>query len=319
VGVLSNPLSGANRRRGLGAVQRCLQGYPGVPHRLVRSAADVQAALEEFRGRGRNLIAVNSGDGTIQAALTALLGQALFAEPPLLALLSGGTTNMTHQDLGLGGPPAAALRRVLDWAHHGDGPALIRRRTVLKVQGGSGARPVYGLFFGCASIFNGIRFFHSTVHRTGLRGDAAHLLIVARFLWALARRDDALVAPLAAGIVTDRLAVASRRYLLLLVTTLDRLIMGLRPFEPRGEGPLKLTAVGAGPRHLLRALPFLVLGRRKASGPVENGSIACSASAIRLDMEGGFAVDGELYRAEARSGPVTIADGGTADFLCLRE
>ncbi len=82
---------------------------------------------------------------------------------------------------------------------------------------------------------------------------------------------------------------------------------------------MKLTAVGAGPRHLLRALPFLLLGRRKASGPVENGSIACSASAIRLDMEGGFAVDGELYRAETRSGPVTIADGGTADFLCLRE
>ena len=317
VGVLSNPLSGANRRRGLAAMERCLDDHPEVPHRLVRSVPEVQAALEEFRGRNLNLIVVNSGDGTIQAALSVLRGQRLFAAPPLLALLSGGTTNMTHQDLGLAGPPADALRRVLNWAHHGEGPALIRRRTVLKVLNGAGARPIYGLFFGSACIFNGIRFFHSRVRRTGLRGDAAHLLIMARFMWALARRDDALAAPLTAGIVADRLAVASRRYLLLLVTTLDRLIMGLRPFQPLPAGPLKLTAVGARPRHLLQALPFLILGRRSAYAQPHNGYLACSAGAIRLDMDGGFAVDGELYQADARTGPVVIEDGGSADFLRL--
>jgi diacylglycerol kinase (ATP) len=317
VGVLSNPLSGANRRRGLGAIHRILQDYPEVPHKIVRSPTDVQAALEDFCGRDLNLIVINSGDGTIQAALTVLKGQRRFAAPPLLALLNGGTTNMTHQDLGLSGPPAAALQRVMNWSYHGEGPAMIRRRTVLKVQNGACARPLYGLFFGSACIFNGIRFFHSRVRRTGLYGDAAHLLIMVRFMWALARRDDRLVAPLSASILADRLAVASRSYSLLLVTTLDRLIMGLRPFQKQGIGPLKLTAVGARPRHLLRALPFLVLGRRSSSAQPENGCISSNASAFRLDMTGGFAVDGELYCADARSGPVLIEDGGPADFLRL--
>jgi len=113
MGVISNPLSGANRRKGLGAIQHCLQGYPDVPHRVVRGLADVQAALEDFRRRRLNLIVVNSGDGTIQAALTVLLGQQLFDSTPVLALLNGGTTNMTHQDLGVGGPPGEALRRVI--------------------------------------------------------------------------------------------------------------------------------------------------------------------------------------------------------------
>jgi len=317
LGVLSNPLSGGNRRRGLNAIRRCLQHYPDIPHREVRTATDVQAALEDFAGRDLNLIGVNSGDGTVQAVLTVLLGQRLFPSLPLLALLSGGTTNMTHQDLGLSGSPAEALRRLLNWAHHGEGEALIWRRTILKVQTSSCTPPIYGLFFGSACIFNGIQFFHSWVHRMGLSGDPAHLLIMARFLWALARRDDALVAPVPAGIHTDRLGVAPRDYLLLLITTLDRLILGLRPFWQPGEGPLRLTAVSARPRHLLRVLPVLIRGRSNAYAQPGNGYISCSAREIRLDMTGGFAVDGELFRADARRGPILIQDGGRADFVKL--
>lgn len=317
VGVISNPLSGGNRRRGLGAIRRCLQDHPEVPHREVRSAPEVRAALEDFDGRDLNLVVVNSGDGTVQAVLTALLGPERFARRPLLALLSGGTTNMTHQDLGLRGPPADALRRALNWAHHGDGEAQIRRQTILKVQTAGYARPLYGLFFGSACIYNGIRFFHSRVHRMGLSGDSAHLLIMARFLWALARRDDALVGPLRTGIQADRLAVAAGDYLMLLVTTLDRLILGLRPFPPAGEGAVKLTAVRVRPRRLLRALPFLIHGRLSSHVRPDDGFITGSARAIRLDMEGGFAVDGELFSASVRSGPVLIEDGGQADFLRL--
>jgi hypothetical protein len=317
LGILSNPLSGGNRRRGLGVIRRCLQHYPDIPHREVCSATDVQAALEDFADRGLNLIGVNSGDGTVQAVLTVLLGQRLFPSLPLLALLSGGTTNMTHQDLGLRGAPAEALRRLLNWTHHGEGAASIRRRTILKVRTPSGRHPLYGLFFGSACIYNGIRFFHASVHRMGLSGDPAHLLIVARFLWALARRDDALVAPLPAGIRADRLGLAPRDYLLLLITTLDRLILGLRPFWQPGEGPLRLTAVRARPRHLLRVLPVLIRGRRNSCAQPGNGYLSCRAREIRLDMTGGFAVDGELFRADVRQGPILIQDGGTADFLKL--
>jgi hypothetical protein len=315
--VISNPLSGGNRRRGLGAIRRCLQRYPDVPHREVCNAPEVQAALDDFAARDLNLVVVNSGDGTVQAVLTALMAEPRFAAPPLLALLNGGTTNMTHQDLGVRGAAGAALGRVMNWAYHGDGEAMIRRQTILKVQTAECARPLYGLFFGAACVFNGIRFFHSRIHRTGLSGDAAHALIIARFLWALARRDDALVAPLRARIQTERFALAPGSYLLLLVTSLDRLIMGLRPFQRPSAGPLRLTAVGGRPRHLLHALPFLIRGRPDSLMQPEKGYLSCSARRIRLDMDGGFAVDGELFKAGFRRGAVHIADGGQADFLRL--
>ena len=317
LGVMSNPLSGGNTRGRLNIVRRLLQNYPDVPHREVRTVEEVHATLGEFARRDLNLIVVNSGDGTVQAVLTALFTHGLFRPLPLLALLCGGTTNMTHQDLGLRGQRLAALRRLLSWAYHGEGEALIRRKTILKVQTPSFPHPLYGLFFGAACIFKGIQFFHSKVHRMGLSGDPAHLLILARFLWALARRDDALTAPVPASIRVDRSGVASNDYLLLLVTTLERLILGLQPFWNRGRGPLHVTAVGARPRSLLRALPALIHGRRNSYATAENGYLSCGADEVQLDMDGGFAIDGQLFAADPRSGPVVVQDGGIAEFLRL--
>lgn len=316
-GVISNPLSGGNKGGRIRDVRRCLQGYPDIPHREVRTVAELRAALDEFAAREVNLVVVNSGDGTVQGALTLLFNRRPFRTPPLLALVSGGTTNMTHLDLGLPGGHVQALRRLLSWACHGDGEARIRRRTVLRVSRPNDPEPVYGFFFGAACIFRAIQFFHASVHRMGLSGDPAHLLILARFLWGLFRRHDALVAPAPVAIQTENGALPQRDYLMLLITTLDRLIMGLRPFWADAGGPLRLTAVGARPRGLLQALPALVRGRATPLAVPENGYLSCAVREVRLHMSGGFAVDGELFSVDPGLGPVRVQDGGTADFLRL--
>ena len=317
LGVISNPLSGSNKRRGLSAVRHFLAERPGILHREVRSAAEVAVVLRDFACADVNLIAVNSGDGTVQAVLTSLFAEQLFRPLPLLALLCGGTTNMTSKDLGLTGPRLGALRRLIAWAHHGDGDAMILRRAVLKVENSSHPEPLYGMFFGAGCIFQGIQFFHSRVHKLGLSGDPAHLLIFARFLLGLARREDALVAPVSAAIRADRADIAEGDYLLMMISTLDRLILGLRPFWAQGDSPLHLTAVSAGFRHLLRALPALAKGHRNRYASSENGYVSVNAREIRLDLDGGFAIDGELFRAERKRGPLVIQEAGPADFLRL--
>jgi hypothetical protein len=313
--VISNPLSGGNRR-GLAAIHRILRDRPEIPHCEARSAQDVREVLADFARRGVELVAVNSGDGTIQAVMTALFSRRPFPEPPLLALLNGGTTNMTHQDLGLSGPAAGALERLVAWAHHGNGSAVVRQRTVMRVDNPLHPEPLYGFFLGAACIHKGIRFFHAHVRKLGLSGDPAHLLIMARFLAALARRDDRLVAPVAADIRADLQPLGAQDYLAILVTTLDRLILGLRPFWQCGTAPLRLTAIGARPARLHRALPALVMGRACPQASRKNGYFSGAAHRISLSLDGGFALDGELYTALRRH-PIGVSGGGAASFLRL--
>ena len=317
LGVISNPLSGSNKRRGLSAVRRFLSECPGILHREVRSAVEVAVVLRDFARADVNLIVVNSGDGTVQAVLTSLFAEQLFRPLPLLALLCGGTTNMTSKDIGLTGSRIGALRRLIAWAHHGDGDAVILRRVVLKVENSSHPGPLYGMCFGAGCIYQGIQFFHSRVHKLGLSGDPAHLLIFARFLLGLARREDALVAPVSATVRADRAEIAEGDYLLMLISTLDRLILGLRPFWAQGDNPLHFTAVSAGFRHLFRALPALAQGHRNPYASPENGYVSVNAREIHLNMDGGFAIDGELFQADRKRGPLVIREGGPADFLRL--
>ncbi len=131
VGMISNPLSGRNRRRGLKGIRRLLLDHPDVLHHEVRTPEEVRQALDRLAVEDVNLVVVNSGDGTIQAVLTLLFSGTCFRSMPLLALLSGGTTNMTHQDLGLPGSGVDALGRLLNWVHHGEGEARVWRRSVL--------------------------------------------------------------------------------------------------------------------------------------------------------------------------------------------
>ena len=175
---------------------------------------------------------------------------------------------------------------------------MILRRAVLKVENSSHPGPLYGMFFGAGCITQGIQFFHSRVQKLGLSLGPAHLLIFARFLLGLARREDALVAPVSAAIRADRADIAEGDYLLMLISTLDRLILGLRPFWAQGENPLHLTAMRAGFRHLFRALPALAKGRRNRYASPENGYVSLTMDAIAARTAGlgprGFSFDASL-------------------------
>jgi hypothetical protein len=317
LGVISNPLSGANKRRGLADIRRLLAQAPGVLHREVRTAADVAEALRAFARAGVDLVAINSGDGTVQAALTSLFVDRPFQAIPRLALLAGGTTNMTSQDLGIPGPRLDGLHRLIRWARGLGGDAVTLRRPVLRVDNSSHSGPLYGMFIGAAGIYNGIRFFHSRVSRLGLGWGPAHLFLFARFLLALARRDDALVAPVSVAIRTERGDLAPRDYRMMLITTLDRLMLGMRPFWNCDGSPLRLAALGVRPRNLLRALPPLMRGRSCRWGTLANGYLSLPAREIRLFMRGGFAIDGELFQADPAEGPLLIREGGRVEFLRL--
>ena len=314
VGVLTNPLSGANRR-GLGALREILKAYPHVVDREVQTPADVESALADFARQEVNVVAINGGDGTIQAALTVLYHQSPFETLPLLAILRAGTTSMTAGDVGLKGTRAQGLRKLLTWACDGKGQMVHVQRPVLRVQLSPDAQPLYGMFFGAASIYQGVQFFNNRLNRPGFRGEWAPGLTIALFLVAVAVRGATHVAPVPIAVGLDDNPTMRGEWFLLMVSGLERLFLGLRPYWGTEKGSLHYTAVNSRPQHLLQALPALLRGRTNRYGTAKNGYFSHNVERVRLSLNNGFILDGELFEAKAHLGPVVVQNGGKASFI----
>jgi hypothetical protein len=101
----------------------------------------------------------------------------------------------------------------------------------------------------------------------------------------------------------------------LLITTLERLFLGLYPYWGAEKAALHYTALGNRPRRLLQSLPFILRGRKSHHVSPENGYYSQNASKIRLNTDSGFTLDGQLYTPENRREPTEVQSGAVAAFL----
>ena len=316
LGLISNPLSGGNRK-GLHTIREVLAGRPQAYHREASTPSEVGSALAEFSRRKVDVVAVNGGDGTIHAVLTEFFRQPSPGPLPLLALLRSGTASMIARDVGLPGSGRGALSRLLTWISTGCGSAAVIQRPLLKVEVSPDQKPLYGMFLGAAGICQGIRFCLDRVHTKGVSGQLAAGLTLGRFLLAAARRDKTLLSPTPTTVHLDSDPPDEREFLLMFISTLERLFLGIRPYWCTENGPLYYTALDARPRHLLRALPALLRGRKGHFNTPEHGYFSRKAQEVRLTLTGGFTLDGELYTLDNQVTRLTITEGGKASFLKL--
>ena len=316
LGMLNNPLSGGNRKGLQGIRKTATAMLPEVLQREVQTPEEVASSLADFAQREVNIIVINGGDGTVQAALTAIFQKKCFETMPVLAVLpSAGTTSMIAGDVGLKGSRKGALQRLDRWARIKNGADFIIQRPVLKVQTPSRQEPVYGMFFGTAGIYQASHFCNQKIHARGVRGEKAAGAALVRFLLAVLLRDHKMISAVP---ITTRLSqqpAQQQRYLLLFVTSLQRLFLGLRPYWGSEPKPLHYTAIADRPMHFLRVLPSLMRGRHGRLIKPANGYTSHNIDHIQLILSGGFNLDGELYTADSALGPVTVSHGGQAYFL----
>ena len=265
------------------------------------------------------LLAVNGGDGTVAAVLTALLLERPFPRLPLLALLRGGTTNMTAGDVGASEALLPSLRRLLDPSGELEGTVV--ERPVLRVDVSPEGPTQFGMFFGTGAIVRGIEFCHRRVHSRGLRDSLAPALCTLRVLWAMARGDERYAAPRPTT-VTGRVGEGragggeeEQDYLLVLASSLERLFAGLRPYWGDADGAFYHSRLRARPGHALRTLPPLFWGRAGRFATPGHGYYSGKLDSLSLEMDGPVTVDGEVYQASRRAGPVRVSVGGRVGFL----
>lgn len=315
LGIVSNPASRRNRR-GLEGFQDAAAAFPGVRHEILGGMADLPAVLADFAADGVGLVAVNGGDGTVQAVLTELIGRRPFPELPPLAVFPGGTTNMIADDVGLEGRPRKAVARLAACAA-ADGVAnLVQTRYTVALTAAPGRDPVYGMFFGAGAIYRAIQVCRRVVHPLRVGAGAAAGLTMLGLLVRRAfgsRGGDKVFRGDEISVRVDGGEAQSGSRLMVLATTLDRLLLGSRPFWGEGDGGLRFTSVAYPPVRFVRLLYRLLYGSAPRRLP-EHSYLSRNAGKVELIMDCPFTLDGELFEPEPGQ-PVVLAAGPAIRFV----
>lgn len=263
---------------------------------------ELARAVESFRARRIDLLAINGGDGTAHVVLTALADAYRGAPLPDVALLRGGGMNIVAHAHRVRGSPESILRSMVERRRAGTPPRTVER-DLLAVEA-DGAAPQFGFLFGTGAA---VAFL-----------DAYYAGDVPRPRRAAALLLRALVSALVGGPFAAALAARERLrvtvdgdewpdapFLAVLAGAVPEIGFGFRPFARCDEQPGFFHAVGVtgSVLQLVPHLPRTWLGR-----PWKR-SVAVDAVARDVVIEGGvrFMVDGDLYAARdavrIRTGP----------------
>ena len=113
IALLSNPKSTGNLAQ-LPRIREYCADHPDVFHYEVEHASQIGEAMRVIARVRPKVLAINGGDGTVQAALTELHNGGHFGdEPPPVAVLPSGKTNLIALDLGARGDPIETLERLI--------------------------------------------------------------------------------------------------------------------------------------------------------------------------------------------------------------
>jgi diacylglycerol kinase (ATP) len=313
-GLIVNPRSGKSSGRGLALAEK-LRHNLNVPVKVLDRFELLRDFITEMAGDGVTDLFISSGDGTIQAIQTDLAERQPFAALPRLALLPHGTTNMTAADLGFrhrGIDAQADFIKSLQ-------PTDLRRRPTLRVVNPRDGQPRHGMFLGTGAVSEATLFCQQAFNAKGVKGNWATFATLAsavtRSLFTAADPSDKtrFDRPFAIAIESGGKTMASGDQLLMLSTTLEKLVLGTRPFWGGKQGAIRSTVipypVPSIPRWLI---PTMYGGESRRSAP---GAVSFSSNELAIHSPVSFVIDGEFFEApEAQA--LRVETGPVFTYVC---
>jgi len=314
IGLVSNWRSRRNKK-GLPPLPDSRVSGVEVLHRPLDGIVGLGDVLRDFAAAEVDIVAVNGGDGTVSAALTELLHHKPFDKIPYLALLGGGTTNMTATDVGLGGSAIKALRHLVERAARNELEAVCVERHAIRLDHWPDQPPHYGMFFGTGTICRAIQLSHEAIHPFKIKSSATAVVLVYAFVCSLlghAGKHQLLQGDRMTVRFNGQVVEAGDK-LLALVTTLDRLVLRSKPFWGKEEGALRYTSIAYPAKRLFHSVRRVLYGGEDRGLPPEH-YVSHNADRISFEMTCPFTLDGEIFEPVPGL-PVELSSGGRLRFL----
>jgi hypothetical protein len=319
VALLSNPRATGNQSL-LPKVRTFCALHQDIFHYEVERADQIGTAMKRIARVKPRVLVINGGDGTVQAALTEIHNGGHFGDdPPPVAVLPNGKTNLIALDLGAEGDALQALARVLEIARSDLDRHIVERELIALSDGSVGGKPVLGMFLGGAGLADTMLYCRHHLYPLGLPNGVAHgLALVLGLLGVILGAWARFLPPRA-----NRLTVSVRRsgelqgqFAFLMVTTLQRLLFkGHMPGAGPRTGAMQLLVIDRDFRALVGCLIEAVrgkLGRRRLRGVhLERGD-----EIVIQGERQSVILDGELFEAEYGR-PIILTPTAPVPFLML--
>ncbi len=302
IALLSNPKSTGNLAQ-LPRIREYCADHPDIFHYEVEHAHQIGEAMRTIARVRPKVLAINGGDGTVQAALTELYNGGHFGDsPPPVAVLPSGKTNLIALDLGARGDPIETLEKLIALAQSDLAPYTVAREMIALRHGvpGKDQRPVIGMFLGGAGLADTMLYCRDKIYPLGLPNGLAHAITAVALLLKIFFKAKASFLPPdfqpMAVSVREHGESLTGRFSLLAVTTLEKLLLSGELGGGRA-GALKLLAIEEKPSSLIRA--FAASLRGKLGTTKVRGVHFEQADEITIEAEySPVILDGETFRVE---------------------
>lgn len=300
VAVISNPHSWRNRASNhLAELCHILRFYPGVTHYIPPHLRELKDIINQIIQDKPDLIILNGGDGTIHHILSLLYQKTGFSKLPLLALMTGGTTNLIAGELGLKISVTQLLEKIyqqgLTKLNVLAKPAMVLTHAAIAV-------PKIGFFFGTATFTSATISSRQHMRTKTIKSTLSVLLPLVRSVWQAVKmtigwgstidQEQPLYQGYPAKItLEDQLPILSNQTLFL-ATTLSRMSFGLKVFWGKGEGAIRYLSVPFPAFRWLFAIGPILCGR-PTKWMIKHGYQSGRTSKIVLGIDCPSFFDGE--------------------------
>jgi diacylglycerol kinase (ATP) len=313
-GVIINPKSGRGRGKGQ-ALANMLQAQNSKADVVVlNNFSNLIPGLERFAANNVRHLFISSGDGTVQAIQTWLAESGRYKALPRLCLLPHGTTNMTAADLGFRQKSIAEQASFIATSAANE----IRSRHTVRVVNPKGRGPLHGMFFGTGAVAEATRYCQVAFNDKGVGGQWATFATLASavsksiFLAPNENDPNRFDKPYPITLRIGNETVCSGNQLMMLATTLDKLILGTKPFWGGATAPLRTTTMPYPVPSILRWMWPVMFGKETRKSPPGSTSRACISCDVSCPTS--FVIDGEFYDPPTDE-PLHLEAGPKIDYI----
>jgi diacylglycerol kinase (ATP) len=312
-GLIVNPRSGKSSGKGLALAGKLSKANVAVA--ILKEFAELPAQLRQMAGQGVTDLFISSGDGTIQAIQTLIAETQLFSQPPRLCLLPHGTTNMTAADLGF------RLRNIDEQAAFimKLEPRDLRQRPTLRAVNPADGNPRHGMFLGTGAASEATLFCQRAFNSKGVKGNTAVIATLGRammrtmFTAPNPHDTGRFDRPFPIHITSAGQVHASGQQLLMLATTLEKLVLGARPFWGGSQGPIRASVFPYPVPSIARWLLPIMYGSESRRMPP--GAVSFSTTSLDVSSPVSYVIDGEFFDGP-EDGPLKVETGPVFTYLC---